>query len=84
MSAVRCLLTYVLLPLLAPILDLSGAVGPGIGIAVSIVAIVAIVASIRRFFAAHHRLRWGYTTVGSAILVLVVVQAAVDLNALAG
>jgi hypothetical protein len=83
-SATRCLLTYVVLPLLGPILNLSGAVGPVLGIALGAVSMVAIVASMRRFFAADHRFRWKYTAIGGAVLLLLIAQAVIDLAALGG
>lgn len=83
-SATRCLLTYVLIPLLGPIVGLTGAVGPVLGLLLGSLSMVAIVASTRRFFAADHRFRWGYAAVGGSIFLLLVVQAAVDLVHLLG
>ena len=82
-SAARCLFTYVLLPVLGPLAGLHGGVGPALGLTIGAVSMVAIVASIRRFFAADHRWRWRYTAIGGAILVLLVVQAAIDIADLA-
>jgi hypothetical protein len=82
LSTVRCLLTYIVLPLLKPAVDLSGGVGPVLGLLIGTVSAVAIIASMRRFWAANHRLRWGYTAIGGAILVLLVVQAVGDVIAL--
>ena len=82
LSTVRCLLTYVVLPLLKPVVDLSGGVGPALGLLIGTVSAVAIVASMRRFWAANHRLRWGYTVIGGGILVLLVVQAVGDVASL--
>ena len=82
LSTVRCLLTYVALPLLKPIVDLSGGVGPALGLLIGTVSAVAIVASMRRFWAADHRMRWPYTVVGGGILVLLVVQAVADVVSL--
>ncbi len=82
LSTVRCMLTYVILPLLKPVVDLSGGVGPVLGLFIGTVSAVAIVASMRRFWAADHRWRWGYTVVGGGILVLLVVQAVGDVAAL--
>lgn len=82
LSTVRCLLTYVLLPLLKPVVDLSGGVGPLLGLVIGTVSAVAIVASMRRFWRAGHRFRWHYTVVGGAILVLLVVSGVSDLIAL--
>ncbi|MPY93209.1 MAG: hypothetical protein GEV08_09125 [Acidimicrobiia bacterium] len=82
-SATRCLLTYVFIPLLGPLLGLTGSVGPILGLVLGAVSMVAIVASTRRFFAADHKWRWGYATIGGAIFVLLAVQAVVDLAGLA-
>lgn len=83
-SAARCLLTYIVLPILGPVLGLTGSVGPTLGLAVGAVSVVAIVASMRRFFAADHRWRWRYTAIGGSILVLLFVQAVIDIADLAG
>ena len=83
-SAIRCLITYVFLPLLAPVVNLSGSIGPVLGLLLGAVSMVAIVLSMRRFFAADHKWRWGYATVGAAILVALVVAAGFDIANLAG
>ena len=77
-SAVRCLITYVVLPIVGPIVGLAGGVGPVVGLVVGTASFVAIVASMRRFFRANHRWRWRYTVVGGTILVFLVVQAVID------
>lgn len=82
LSAIRCSLTYVVLPVLKPVVDLSGGVGPVLGLLLGAVSAVAIVFSMRRFVAARHRWRWGYIAVGSGILVLLAVQAVGDIGAL--
>ena len=61
-------------------LDLSGGVGPALGLAVGAVSMVAIVFSMRRFFAADHRYRWHYAAVGSAIFALLVWQSIIDVR----
>ena len=40
---------------------------------------ISIVFSMRRFFASDHKYRWYYATLGSALLVLLVVAAGFDL-----
>ncbi|MDQ2825442.1 MAG: hypothetical protein M3Y04_00495 [Actinomycetota bacterium] len=82
LSALRCTLTYVILPLLKPVIDLSGGVGPVLGLIVGTVSAVAIVASMRRFWRAGHRFRWYYTVIGGAILVMLVVSAITDIISL--
>lgn len=83
-SATRCLLTYVALPLLAPIMNLGGWMGPVLGLLLGTVSMVAIVFSTRRFFAADHKWRWGYFGIGGGIFVLLIVQAVIDLQTLFG
>ena len=83
-SATRCLITYILLPVLRPLIDLSGGVGPALGLTVGTVSMVAIVFAVRRFFAADHKWRWHYSGIAGAIFVLLTVQAVVDVRALIG
>lgn len=83
-SAARCLLTYVILPVLGPVVGLAGGVGPVVGLLVGAVSTVAIVASMRRFFRADHRWRWRYAAVGGTILAFLVVQAGIDIAHLLG
>lgn len=81
-STVRCLLTYVALPLLKPVVDLTGGVGPALGLLIGTISTVAIIASMRRFWAADHKWRWGYTAIGGGIILLLLVQAVGDVAAL--
>jgi hypothetical protein len=81
-SATRCTITYVLLPILGPAVGLAGVAGPILGLVLSAVSIVAIVYAARRFFDGDHRWRWPYAFVGSGIIVLLIVQSALDVGAL--
>jgi hypothetical protein len=83
-SAVRCVLTYLVLPFVAPALGLAAGVGPAIGIPVGIVAIVFNVMTIRRFWAADHRWRWAYTGLALTVIALLLVLMAQDLTSLLG
>jgi hypothetical protein len=83
-SATRCLLTYVVLPFLAPALGLAAGVGPAIGIPVGVVAIVANVLTIRRFWAADHRRRWAYTAISLSVIVLLAILLVEDVASLIG
>ena len=71
-SMVRCLLTYIVLPFVAPLLGVGLGVAPVVGLVVGLVAIVANVASVRRFWRADHRARWGYTAFGTAMIAFLV------------
>lgn len=69
-STVRCLLTYIVLPFVLPIVHVGAGVTPVIGLVLGTVAIVANVASVRRFWAADHRYRWHYTALASVIVAM--------------
>lgn len=60
-SAVRCLITYLAIPILVPLLSLSGWVAAPIGIVLCVIAVVNGVVSVRRFWVADHPRRWVYT-----------------------
>jgi hypothetical protein len=78
-SMVRCLLTYIVLPFVAPVLGVGLGVAPALGLVVGVVAIVANVASVRRFWRADHRYRWHYTALAAVIVVLLTWLVAADI-----
>lgn len=78
-SMVRCLLTYVLLPFVAPVLGVGLGVAPVVGLVVGVVAIAANVASVRRFWRADHRYRWHYTALATVIVMLLCWLVVADL-----
>lgn len=77
-SAVRCVLTYLVLPFLAPALGAAKGVGPWIGIPLGVLAIVFNVLSIRRFWAADHKWRWIYTAIATMVIILLAVLITTD------
>ena len=78
-SAVRCSLMYLVFPFLLPALGIAAGVGPVIGAIIGAIAIVCIVASMRRFWRADHRARWTYTIFGAAIIVALLVFNVIDI-----
>jgi hypothetical protein len=83
-SAVRCILTYLVLPFVAPLLGFAAGVGPVVGIVIGVVAITFNIRTIRRFWMADHRWRWAYTLVGGTVMAMLVVLIALDLAELLG
>jgi hypothetical protein len=81
-SAVRCTLTYVVLPFALPLLGLAPGVGPVLGITIGVVAIAANVFSIRRFWRAQHPWRVPITVLHVAVIGLLLVLIVLDLRAL--
>ena len=70
-SAGRCLLSYVVFPILTPVLGVATGVGPVIGLPIAVLALVFDVIGIRRFWVADHRWRWAMTAVYAAVMALV-------------
>lgn len=81
-SAVRCLITYVAIPVLVPLLSLSGWVAAPVGMALCVVAVVNGVVSIRRFWVADHARRWMYTGFMGVVFVILAVAMVSEFNRL--
>ena len=78
-SAIRCVLTYVVFPFAAPLVGLTG-VGPWVGIALSLVAIYFNVYSIRRFWAADHRWKKPMSALNVGVIILVSILLVLDIQ----
>jgi len=78
LSALRCLLSYIVLPVVLPAIGVARGVGPAIGIPVGLLALTFDYLGIRRFWMADHRQRWAFTAlygvVGAMVLTLVIVD----------
>ena len=77
-SAVRCTLTYVLIPFVFPLVGWGAGVGPWIGLPIGIAAIVANTVSIRRFHRADHRWKRPMSLINVAIIGLLTVLVTLD------
>ncbi len=71
LSALRCLLSYVILPVVTPVLGVAASVGPYIGIPVALVALVFDIKGVRRFWLANHRWKWSMTVLYAAVIAMV-------------
>lgn len=83
-SGIRCVITYLLIPFVGPILGLAAGVGPLIGLPIGALAIVFNVKSMRRFWRADHRYRWHYTAIGGLVIAMLVFLVVRDLVELIG
>ncbi len=79
-STCRCLLMYIVFPFVLPAVGIARGVGPYIGVAIGVLAMVAIVYSIRRFWRANHSKRWHYTVFGTIIISFLIYLAVKDLS----
>jgi hypothetical protein len=83
-SAVRCLLTYILFPWVLPLLGVAKGVGPIVGLTVGVVAIGFNIASIRRFMRSGHRYRYWISTLNVIVIGMLLVLIVRDLAELLG
>lgn len=81
-SGVRCLFTYLLVPALTPVIGLAGVLASPVSIALSSVAILLSLISLRRVWIADHRLRWQYTAFIVVVVVLLTATIVVDMRTL--
>jgi hypothetical protein len=83
LSGLRCLLGYVVLPILTPAIGTLAGAGPVIGLPIGIIALVFDVLGIRRFWLANHRWRWPITALYTVVIVLVMTLVVADIVHLA-
>lgn len=69
-SAVRCIISYVIIPVLIPLLSVMGTLAAPITIALCVVALVNGWLGVRRFWRTDHRGKWGYTWFMALIYVI--------------
>lgn len=69
-SGVRCLITYLLIPILVPLASFAGWVAAPVGIALCVLAVVNGVVSVRRFWKSDHAKRWMYTIFMGVVFII--------------
>lgn len=79
-SGIRCTITYLLIPILAPFIAFLDTLGPMISIALCLAAIVMGIAGLRRFWLANHISRWSYTAFIAVVVSLLVVAIGIDVS----
>ena len=81
-SGIRCVLSYVIFPFVAPIVGIASGIGSTVGLIIGSIAIASNVFSIRRFWKADHRYKWPVSMLNVGIIILLLVLLAVDADAL--
>lgn len=82
LAGVRCTLTYLVIPLGAPLIGWLGVLTTPLSLAMSVVAVGLAVSSLRRVWLADYRHRWPYTAFILVAVVLLVIVIAGDVRAL--
>jgi hypothetical protein len=83
-SAIRCTLTYLVLPFVTPFVGVTPGVGPGLGLGIGVIAIGANVYSLRRFWRAGHRWRRPITVLHVSMIAFLIVLIVLDVRELLG
>jgi hypothetical protein len=78
-SGTRCLLTYIVLPWVLPLLGLARGVGPAVSLVVGLVAIGFNVLSIRRFQRSRYRWRLPLMALNATVVVFLVFLVITDI-----
>ena len=78
-SGIRCTITYLLIPILAPFVSLLETLEAPVSIILSSFAIVMGIRGVRRFWIADHRSRWSYTAFIGVVVGMLLVAIALDL-----
>lgn len=81
-SGIRCLITYLVIPVVVPLLALGGWVAAPIGIALCLFAVVNGVVSLKRFWRSDHPKRWMYTMFMAVVFVILAVALVADFSRL--
>ena len=79
LSAGRCLLTYLILPIAVPLVGTSVTTDAAIGLPLSVVAIIFDIRAVRRFWLADHPWRRQMTLIYLVVMALVIGLAVRDL-----
>jgi hypothetical protein len=82
LSAIRCVITYALVPLLVPFISWAGVLATPVSIALALTAIVLAIRSLRRVWLADYRHRWAYTAFIAVAFGLLVTVIAIDVRTL--
>ena len=83
-SGGRCLLQYVLLPFLLPIVGVAAEATIPILLLINLIAMVSIFFSLRRFWSIGYKHRWTYLVVAGAALTLLIAFTVYDIIKLQG
>lgn len=81
-SGIRCLISYLLIPILVPVLSISGWVAAPVGLGLCAVAVVNGVVSMRRFWKSDHPHRWMYTAFMAVVFLILALALTSDLGRL--
>ncbi len=84
LSATRCLLAYIVLPIVLPAVGIARGVGPAIAIPIGVLALTFDYLGMRRFWLADHHQRWAFSALYAVVGTMVLILLIADIVHLAG
>ena len=78
-SGVRCILQYVLLPFILPIVGIAGDFSVVISLVINTMALAGIIYSLRTFFKVNYRHKWRYVPIATVAIILLVAFIILDI-----
>lgn len=82
-SGIRCVLKYVFLPFILPVIGIAGDFSSVISLAINTMAIAAILYSVRTFWKVDYKYKWHYMPVAGVGLLILGAFMLMDITALA-
>ena len=83
-SGVRCILQYVVLPFVLPIIGLTTDAAVPLTLAINGVALIAVLYSLRRFWQINYKHKWQYLPVALTAVLILGAYIVLDIHALLG
>lgn len=80
-SAIRCIIKYALLPFVLPLIGLATDAAAPITLAINVLAIITIVASLRRFWQIGYDGRWRYLMLAGGAMIFLAAFLVFDVQA---
>lgn len=80
-TALRCTITYVLVPVLVPLIAFAGVFAAPFTITLTLLAMINGVVSLQRFWRAGHRAKWTYTWFMAVVFTVLTVALALEIAA---
>lgn len=81
-SGVRCILQYVILPFVLPLVGLTTDAAVPLTLAINVVALVSVLYSLRRFWQVNYKHKWQYLPIAVTAAILLSAFIVLDLYAL--
>ncbi|MCA9882076.1 MAG: hypothetical protein KC708_03875 [Anaerolineae bacterium] len=78
-SGVRCIIQYVMLPFILPIIGIAGDFSVVISLIINTMALAGIIYSLRTFFKVNYRHKWRYVPVATVAIILLVSFTLLDI-----